>query len=149
MFMSRRNSRGFTLIELLIVVAIIGIIAAIAIPNLLNALDRAKQKRTMADLRSVGSAIEQYAIDNTDYPVVSTINALEAALIPIYAETISTLDGWGNGYVIDSIAWEYTLSSAGKDGGSINLIGGSTSNFNDAIIFANGQFWQWPEGGQQ
>jgi len=87
-------------------IKVIGIIAAIALPNLLNALDRAKQKRTMADLRSVGSAIEQYAIDNTDYPVVSTINALEAALIPIYAETISTLDGWGNGYVIDSITDE-------------------------------------------
>ena len=47
-----RKQLGFTLIELLIVVAIIGIIAAVAIPNLLNAVDRGKQKRTMADLRS-------------------------------------------------------------------------------------------------
>ena len=62
--MMRRNDKGFTLIELLIVVAIIGIIAAIAIPNLLNAIDRGKQKRTMADLRSVGTAIESYSIDN-------------------------------------------------------------------------------------
>ena len=58
-----RTARGFTLIELLIVVAIIGIIAAIAIPNLLNAIDRGKQKRTMADLRTLGTAIESYAID--------------------------------------------------------------------------------------
>ena len=61
---------GFTLIELLIVVAIIGIIAAIAIPNLLNAIDRGKQKRTMADMRSIGTACEEYSIDsNNFYPV--------------------------------------------------------------------------------
>ena len=52
-----RKERGFTLIELLIVVAIIGIIAAIAIPNLLNAIHRGRQKRTMADMRTVATAI--------------------------------------------------------------------------------------------
>ena len=48
----KRNSKGFTLIELLIVVAIIGIIVAIAIPNLLNAIQRAKQRRSMGDIRT-------------------------------------------------------------------------------------------------
>ena len=52
--MTKRNNKGFTLIELLIVVAIIGIIVAIAIPNLLNAIQRAKQKRTMGDMRTAG-----------------------------------------------------------------------------------------------
>ena len=48
----RNRQKGFTLIELLIVVAIIGIIAALLIPNFLDALQKAKQKRTVADMRN-------------------------------------------------------------------------------------------------
>lgn len=54
---------GFTLIELLIVVAIIGILAAIAVPNFLNAQVRAKVSRALADLRSLRTAIEMYSVD--------------------------------------------------------------------------------------
>src|SRR6187200_3441063 len=68
-----RNRKGFTLIELLIVVAIIGIIVAIAIPNLLNAIQRAKQKRTMADMRSIGTAAESYSIDYNAYPPAAAV----------------------------------------------------------------------------
>ena len=48
--------------------AIIGIIVAIAIPNLLNAIQRAKQRRTMGDMRSTATAVEAYAVDLNRYP---------------------------------------------------------------------------------
>ncbi|CAN5238489.1 hypothetical protein BH09SUM1_BH09SUM1_25640 [soil metagenome] len=67
--------RGFTLIELLIVVAIIAILAAIAVPNFLEAQTRAKVSRAKADLRSLALALESYAVDNNRYPYSQSINA--------------------------------------------------------------------------
>ncbi len=60
---------GFTLIELLIVVAIIAILAAIAVPNFLEAQVRAKVSRTDTDHRTLSVAIEAYAVDNRVYPI--------------------------------------------------------------------------------
>ena len=60
--------KGFTLIELLIVVAIIAILAAIAVPNFLEAQTRAKVSRVLSDMRTVNTALETYKIDNNKYP---------------------------------------------------------------------------------
>jgi prepilin-type N-terminal cleavage/methylation domain-containing protein len=64
----RHNHKGFTLIELLIVVAIIAILAAIAIPNFLAAQTRAKVSRSKSEMRSVATALESYVVDYNVYP---------------------------------------------------------------------------------
>jgi general secretion pathway protein G len=157
-FIPEKRARGFTLIELLIVVAIIGIIAAIAIPNLLNAVDRGKQKRTMADVRSLGTALETYAIDNTLYPLQAGevdvfSSSLMTALQPTYMRNTTLKDGWGFPLRYQSDGLFYSIGSLGKDGnagGSLALAGsgGPTGNFDCDIVFWVGSFVQWPEGTQ-
>lgn len=63
------KKNAFTLIELLIVVAIIAILAAIAVPNFLEAQVRSKVSRCKADQRSVATALEAYRVDNNKYPM--------------------------------------------------------------------------------
>ncbi|MCC5876240.1 MAG: prepilin-type N-terminal cleavage/methylation domain-containing protein [Candidatus Sumerlaeia bacterium] len=63
-----RGKSAFTLIELLIVVAIIAILAAIAVPNFLEAQVRSKVSRAKADMRTITTALESYYVDNNRYP---------------------------------------------------------------------------------
>ena len=114
----RRGQRGFTLIELLIVVAIIGIIAAILIPNLLDALQKAKQKATIGDIRNIGTAWMSWVTDQMsaaaagqgtqsyDWEAFGSVithaqmvNLLEAAASNpnfFYIQELPEFDGWGN-----------------------------------------------------
>jgi general secretion pathway protein G len=161
----RRNKEtGFTLIELLIVIAIIGILAAIAIPNLLNALQRGKQKRTMSDIRNLAIAVESYNVDNNNYPTAATCATAPAAsavgsgsftlLKPTYIAQPPTTDGWGNplNYGVDNTNQSYAITSFGRDkavGGGGGTGCGTTTDFNADIIYSNGTFLQYPDGPQQ
>lgn len=87
-----REKKGFTLIELLIVVAIIGILAAIAVPNFLNAQIRAKVARCKSDLKALGMAEEQYFLDNNRYtypfrlsPLTSPVNYIATIPVDVFA----------------------------------------------------------------
>lgn len=75
--LAKRGLLGFTLIELLIVVAIIAILAAIAVPNFLEAQTRAKVTRAKADIRTITTALEVYRIDNNKYIDATTNSDLE------------------------------------------------------------------------
>lgn len=69
---------GFTLIELLIVVAIIAVLAAIAVPNFMEAQTRSKVSRTKADMRTLGLAMEAYRLDNNAYIAGNTYGVAAA-----------------------------------------------------------------------
>jgi general secretion pathway protein G len=154
--MPRPRETGLTLIELLIVVGIIGVIAALAIPNLLNAIDRAKQKRTMADLRSLGTAVQAYSVDNNFYPSAASMSALDAEVAPDYIRATTKRDGWGVTFYVDCSAVSYTLASCGKGATSCSSVsitagggsGGAATSFTDDIVYSNNLFVQWPEGTQ-
>ena len=149
----RSNSKGFTLIELLIVVAIIGIIAAIAIPNLLNAIQRGKQKRTMSDMRTVGTAVEQYSLDNGFRPENASgdaVTQLTDLVAPTFVKQVPSLDGWRS-----PIQWihmagdaEYSVASYGKDRTLNTVQLGATTSFASDLYFSDGSFTSYPEGTQ-
>ncbi|OGF64522.1 MAG: hypothetical protein A2Y62_06720 [Candidatus Fischerbacteria bacterium RBG_13_37_8] len=157
-----KKQKGFTLIELLIVIAIIGIIAAIAIPNLLNALDRSRQKRSQADLRTWGSALGTYLVDWNFYPFDPTgpdapigpgVFLYDEFQADKYLESAPYQDGWNNVFRYtggtDMIsAWGYTICSLGK--GNISETGGPPKFrcFQCDIRLRNGQFFMRPEGPQ-
>ncbi len=104
----RNRQRGFTLIELLIVIAIIGIIAALLIPNFLDALNKAKQKRSMGDIKDTGTAwmswlTDQYgaaaaagATQQVTLPATYAFSNVVNDLRPQYIQEVKEKDAWNN-----------------------------------------------------
>jgi len=144
---------GFTLIELLIVVAIIGLLSAIAIPQLIHAMQRGRQTRSMADLHTLAQGCEIYQNDAGFYPrlVSATSAELEPVITPHQVGRIPLYDGWQRLFLYqgDTTGQGYTLISLGNNGSAdLPYVHGPTSRFRDDIVLSGGVFLQWPEGPQ-
>jgi type II secretory pathway pseudopilin PulG len=136
-----------------VLVAVIGILAAIAIPNLMTATQRSKQKRTIADLRSLSTAVEAHASEKDQYPA-GTMDDLAPALSPVYMKSVPRLDGWGT--PIRYECWpagactSYALASAGGDktfehDSLQEYTPGPTTNFDNDLVLSNGKLVRAPE----
>lgn len=157
--MRRRGHAGFTLIELLVVIAIIGVLAAIAIMNYFSAIARARQKRTMSDIRTIAQAWETRNSEKGSYSTAGftfptgpvTFTQIETALTPNYIRSVPEVDGWGQPFEFAYENEVYAIRSAGRDG----IFEGSDYAENEFdspdcdIVYSNGRFVSYPASVQK
>ncbi|HEX3927019.1 MAG TPA: prepilin-type N-terminal cleavage/methylation domain-containing protein [Gemmatimonadales bacterium] len=124
-----RNRKGFTLIELLIVVVIIGILAAIAIPKFAATKDKAKLASVKTDLRNLETAEEAYFSDFATYTTFSTLQTGNS--INLSAGNTMTASGGSSGYT--ATATNNTISSGIKTC-TVQAGGGAASTVDQIII---------------
>jgi general secretion pathway protein G len=113
---------GYTLLEILLVLVLIGMVAALAVPRLLGGAARARRARATSDLQTLAQALERYRLDAGTYP--PTLDALAAAPVAVagsaawraggYLERVPR-DPWGAAYVYTTQENRYVLRSLGAD----------------------------------
>jgi len=141
------NTRGFSFIELIITIGIIGLLASISVPALIEALDRARQRRSMADLRVAATATASMFVDTGDWAT----SLLELETFG-YLEGFPPNDAWGT-------PWHYHYQPGGnKNGYHMRSLGSNGANgpaapvpwINDPyepdIEITNGVFTKAPTG---
>ena len=125
------RKRAFTLVELLIVVAIIAILAAIAVPNFLEAQVRSKVSRVKSDVRTMATALETYRLDHTAYPTYFQ-----------YMGGVAGDPSWTEGCVLTTpIAYITSIESVGVDPFSVR----DAYPWNKFVYFETSWAEEWPQ----
>ncbi len=121
------DDAGLTLVEMIVVLAIIALVAALIVPNVIGRPDQARVTTANTDLRTIGAALKMYRLDNGDYPTGAQglkALAIKPATPPLpsswspegYLPDVP-VDPWGNPYVYEAPApGGFALKSLGKDG---------------------------------
>lgn len=131
-----------------------GFLGAIIIPNLRTAMGRSKQKRTMADIRSIATAWEARATDFNTYDVMPrrsqamtpiALRDLRRALTPTYIKEIPGRDGWDHPFQFATSGQHYFIRSSGADG-KIDHYVGPTTSFDNDVVYSDGAFLEYAEG---
>ena len=145
--------------------SIVALMAYVAYENLSISLERRRQNRTMADLRSIALTLEARATDLQWFPAPPTdsfetmrpvpFQELERALVPVYARRLPRVDGWGNpfevrvgGHDAKARIQHYAVRSVGNDNRaeSTNYRRGFITRFSEDLVFMDGSWIRAPEG---
>ena len=138
-----KQRKGFTLIELMIVIAIIIILAAIAIPNYLRMTDRARRARIAGDFASIATSLEAYSVDWGSYPIISTDDAfgkgVDGTVTGMVSETAIEITGTdGTTFPnVDTVNYQNASGNTtltGEDGGIEYIKAGTVASMYNPFI---------------
>ncbi|HNR94219.1 MAG TPA: type II secretion system major pseudopilin GspG [Kiritimatiellia bacterium] len=120
------STAGFTLIEILLVVVIIGILAAVAVPRFAGRTGQAKEGAAKASIKAIGVALDLYEMDHGSYP--ASLNALvensgSSEWRGPYLKDGLPKDPWGNDFIYSSQGASYDLKSGGEPGSGKEITG--------------------------
>lgn len=137
----KKGNKGFTLVEIIIVLQIIFLLALILIPVMVSAIQKSRQRTTMAEMRTIGTALGTYRIDSNYFPAGVDITQLEAILTPEYMAVLNTQDGWNRHFSYSGTPNSYSIESFGRDGvDGMNITSHTSDVWDLDIMLSNGSF---------